>query len=184
MFQKGVGATLKVEIITASNQAALRVKNEPFPLVGKLDVVRLQNQWAYNIMFCPAAQVRWQTFPQEKYQLDEVVAQGFALGAFDGQKPVGLGIFVKQRSRFLYLADLKINGSYRGKGLGKQILTSSLLLAQKLGYGGIYTIAQDNNLNACLFYLNFGFEIGGLNTRTYDHSAQAGKSDVYFYFEF
>lgn len=179
-----MGATLKVEIITDSNQAALRVKNEPFPLVGKLDVVRLQNQWAYNIMFCPAAQVRWQTFPQENYQLDDVVAQGFALGAFDGQKPVGLGIFVKQAGKYLYLADLKINASYRGQELGTQILKSSLLLAQELGYVGIYTIAQDNNLNACLFYLNFGFEIGGLNTRIYDHSVQAGKADVYFYYEF
>ena len=38
-----------------------------------------------------------------------------------------------------------------------------------------------NNLNACLFYIGCGFEIGGLNTRVYEGTKQEGKSDIYFY---
>ncbi|HNX16683.1 MAG TPA: GNAT family N-acetyltransferase, partial [Bacilli bacterium] len=44
-----------------------------------------------------------------------------------------------------------------------------------------YTIAQDNNLSACLFYLNNGFRIGGLDTEIYKGTPQEGKSDIFFY---
>lgn len=49
------------------------------------------------------------------------------------------------------------------------------------GYQGVSTICQDNNLNAALFYLNSGFAIGGLDTRVYDGTKQAGKSDIFLY---
>ncbi|UTI85064.1 hypothetical protein NIT60_13990 [Mammaliicoccus sciuri] len=49
---------------------------------------------------------------------------------------------------------------------------------------GIYTIAQDNNLNANRFYLKYGFEIGGLNTKSYQFTQQKGKFDIYYYLDF
>lgn len=49
------------------------------------------------------------------------------------------------------------------------------------GTRGVSTICQDNNLNAALFYLNSGFAIGGLDTRVYDGTKQAGKSDIFLY---
>ena len=35
--------------------------------------------------------------------------------------------------------------------------------ARNQGMRGVYTIGQDNNLSACLFYLKQGFEIGGFD---------------------
>jgi len=54
-------------------------------------------------------------------------------------------------------------------------------IAKEEGYIGLYTIAQDNNLSACLFYLNNGFRIGGLDTEIYKGTPQEGKSDIFFY---
>jgi hypothetical protein len=47
----------------------------------------------------------------------------------------------------------------------------------------IYTIGQDNNLSACLFYIKSGFVIGGFNTHVYGGTNQANKSNIYFYLD-
>ncbi len=46
---------------------------------------------------------------------------------------------------------------------------------------GVYTIGQDNNLSACLFYLRNGFEIGGFDNRVYRGTGQEGKANILFY---
>ena len=48
---------------------------------------------------------------------------------------------------------------------------------------GLYTIGQDNNLNACLFYLSCGFQIGGFDNKVYKGTSQEGKSDILFYLD-
>ena len=53
--------------------------------------------------------------------------------------------------------------------------------ARKRGYIGLFTQAQDNNLNACLFYLKTGFTIGGFDNRVYRGTKQEGKADIIFY---
>jgi Acetyltransferase (GNAT) family. len=59
--------------------------------------------------------------------------------------------------------------------VGQQLLNAGLKIAQAHNYQGIYTIAQDNNLAACRFYLHCQFQIGGLNTREYFGTSQADK---------
>ena len=65
--------------------------------------------------------------------------------------------------------------------MGRRLITEGQKIAHEMGLIGQYTIGQDNNLNACLFYIGWGFEIGGLNTRVYEGTKQEGKSDIYFY---
>ena len=57
----------------------------------------------------------------------------------------------------------------------------SLKLAKELGYIGLYTICQDNNLGAATFYLKNHFVIGGFDNQIYRGTAQEGKSDILFY---
>ena len=61
------------------------------------------------------------------------------------------------------------------------LIEKSKQAAAEQGYLGIYTQGQDNNLGACLFYLNNGFVIGGLDTHVYNGTSQEGKSDILFY---
>ena len=56
-------------------------------------------------------------------------------------------------------------------------------IAREQEYRGLYTQGQDNNVGACLFYLHYGFRIGGLDTETYRHTRQEGKADILFYTE-
>ena len=83
----------------------------------------------------------------------------------------------------MYLYDLKVNKEFRRKGIAEELISSGLKLVRSLGYAGIYTIGQDNNLAACKFYLKQNFVIGGLNTNDYKHTKQEGKSNIYFYLD-
>ena len=85
--------------------------------------------------------------------------------------------------RYLYLEDLKVDRTLRGKGIGALLIGEAKKTALALGYRGLYTIGQDNNLAACLFYLKTGFRIGGLDTEVYKGTSQEGKADILFYLD-
>ena len=83
----------------------------------------------------------------------------------------------------MYLYDLKVNARYRGKGIAAMLMDRAGEIARERGYRGIYTQGQDDNLGACLFYIKYGFRIGGLDTEVYKGTAQEGKSDILFYLD-
>lgn len=69
----------------------------------------------------------------------------------------------------------------RGRHIGTLLIEQAKEIALQQGYRGIHTVGQDNNLAACLFYLQNGFVIGGLDTHIYRGTAQEGKKDIHFY---
>ncbi|MCM1523910.1 MAG: GNAT family N-acetyltransferase [Ruminococcus sp.] len=105
------------------------------------------------------------------------------MGAYDGDKCVGLAIMQHALMKYMYLYDLKVNRDHRGRQIGKMLINRSKNVALSEGYRGIYTQGQDNNLAACLFYLKNGFVIGGLDTHVYTGTSQEGKSDILFYLD-
>ncbi|MGO4942953.1 GNAT family N-acetyltransferase [Ruoffia tabacinasalis] len=170
---------MEYKLITKDEEAALNLPNEPFELYGKLVVSLNNKQWTYKEELFE--QVEEQTFPEENYIYEEIVEKGFAIGAFQDSKCVALAIFENHWNEYMYLADLKVTKEYRRFGHGQELIKQGFIEAQSLGYKGLFTIGQDNNLGACKFYLNQGFEIGGFNNRDYDFTQQEGKSDIYFY---
>ena len=103
------------------------------------------------------------------------------LGAYDGAQCIGLAVLRRDMFRYLYLDDLKVNAAYRSQGVGAKLITACMEEARSQGMRGVYTIGQDNNLSACLFYLKQGFAIGGFDNRCYDGTSQEGKANVCFY---
>lgn len=120
------------------------------------------------------------TFPDENYVFDEMEEYVF-LGAYENGECVGLAILVPVFNPCLFLYDLKVKKEMRGKGIGKLLIDESVRYARENHYTGLFTTGQDNNVNACLFYLACGFEIGGLDTAIYEGTKQSGKFDIYFY---
>lgn len=174
----------KIEIrqLTAQDAPALQLPNEPFALHGRMIVTRGAAAW--HAQFEETDSAATQTFPDEHYQFAEIAKNGFALGAFDQNKPVGLATYQEAFFKYLYLDDLKVNAAYRHQGIARRLIQEAAPAAKQRGYAGIYTVGQDNNIDACRFYLAAGFQIGGLNTRGYDHTQQEGKQDIYFYLDF
>lgn len=170
---------IEVKVITQSQKNDLFIKNEPFEIRGRMIVLRTKDEWQHEVALFDESTTM--TFPDEAYDYAELTKNGFCLGAYDGDQCVGLAIMQDDWMKYMYLHDLKVNSNYRKSGIGQKLIAESMRLAQERGYKGIYTIGQDNNLNACQFYLRSGFVIGGYNTMGYRHTAQEGKADIYFY---
>lgn len=169
---------IDIRKISESNQQDIFLPNEPFELRGRLIVSRVAEKWHYRKELTTPVEM---IFPDETYDYGEVTAKGFVLGAYLESTCVGLAIMEDDWMKHMYLADLKVSQLARRLGIGQKLITEAFRLAKERNYQGIYTIGQDNNLNACEFYLKVGFEIGGLNTRGYQYTAQEEKSDIYFY---
>lgn len=170
---------IEIRKLDQSMESDLRLKNEPFSMPGRFIPALQDGVWSYRTELY--AQPGEMAFPDEAYDFDELEKDSVMLGAYDGETCVGLAIYQKPFFRYLYLYDLKVSAAYRGKGVGRAFIAAGKALAREMGYVGIYTQAQDNNLNACLFYLKMGFVIGGFDNRLYDGTKQAGKADVLFY---
>lgn len=167
------------KIISKEEEEDLLLPNEPFQIFGQLIVTRSENEWAYKIKTFEHTDSM--VFPDENYSFETVNKNGFAIGAYTGEKCVGLAIFEYNWNKTLYLMDLKVTKDYRRKGIARELIRVGNDRAKQLEYEGIYTVAQDNNLAACQFYLRNGFTIGGFNTLDYRHTSQKDKADVYFY---
>ncbi len=80
-----------------------------------------------------------------------------ALGAFDGEKLVGIVHAVFHRSTWLpdttcYLQDLYVDNSQRGRGVGEALIEKVALLARDKNAGRLYWLTQENNATARRLY--------------------------------
>ena len=172
---------MEIRRIGREDRDALTLKNDPFSMPGRL-IPRLEKGvWSYEIEYFP--EERSMTFPDPGYDFDELSRDCVIFAAYEDGLCVGFAIYQKAMFRYLYLSDLEVSGAYRRKGVGRALLAAGKSLAKELGYRGLSVIAQDNNLNACRFYLSNGFAVGGFDNRVYDGTSQAGKADIILYYE-
>ena len=173
---------LEVRLIDKSHKGDINILNEPFEVFGRFVVSYTDGKWDYKVCPYPKKDVKEMTFPNENYDYDKMSDCSF-IGSYDGEKCVGLAILQPAPFKYIYLYDLKVCKAYRGQGVGKMLIDEAKKVALSRGYCGVYTIGQDNNVGACAFYIKNGFNIGGLDSRVYDHTPQQGKSDIYFYLD-
>lgn len=170
---------MEIRRLTKENAAELNLKNEPFAMPGKFIVERRAGMWCWRTELFENMETM--VFPDENYDFEELSGKGVLLGAYEDGKCIGIAILQDYWLKYMYLYDLKVSASARGRGAGKALIRAGLAAAKERGYLGLYTQAQDNNLNACLFYLKAGFEIGGFDDHVYNGTSQEGKADIIFY---
>lgn len=175
---------IEIKRIDESTKNDINISNEPFTLWGKMIPTYDGNKWAYKTEKFEESNVSEMVFPEENYDFYARQNECFFVGAHSGcGKCVGLALYKQDWLKYLYLEDLKVCKEYRGQGIGKLLLDEGKKIALENNYRGIFTVGQDNNLSACLFYIKSGFVIGGLNTQVYGGTNQANKSNIYFYLD-
>lgn len=172
---------IEIKVIDAAHSGDIQLPNEPFELWGRMIPFYREEQWGYTVEEKPSREITSMCFPQEQYDYEEMSANTTFIGAYDGEKCIGLAVMQDAFFKYWYLYDLKVNRAYRRQGVSTALLKKAMELAVQKRYRGIYTIGQDNNLSACLFYVNNGFHIGGLDTNVYKGTNQEGKADILFY---
>lgn len=174
---------MECRVIDREHSRDINIKNEPFSLYGKVIPTYLDGEWSYSIQTFPENEVVEMCFPDENYDYDELVKNHVFIGAYDGNTCVGLAIMADDMFKYMYLDDLKVSKEYRNQGIGKALLEKAMEVACERNYNGIYTIGQDNNVSACMFYLKAGFEIGGFDNRVYRGTSQEQKANIIFYLD-
>lgn len=174
---------ITVRIIEHNQKEDINIPNQPFKLYGLMLPSYDKEKWDYTVIRLPAENVTEMCFPDENYDYDKMAQNSIFVGAYEGNKCIGLAILQHHFLKYMYLYDLKVNADCRGKGVGKMLIEKTKEIAKAHGYRGIYTQGQDNNLGACLFYLKNGFVIGGLDTHVYKGTSQENKKDILFYLD-
>lgn len=156
-----------------------RLPNQPFQLWGRVIPTLQDGKWSYRVQ--KSNQIGEDCFPDEEY--DVTRDDRIFFGAYSEEQCVGLVVLRKEWYRYLYLDDLKVNADLRGHGIGGMLIEAAMEEAKALGLHGVYTICQDTNASACLFYLKHGFTIGGFDNRVYDGTKLEGTGNIIFYRE-
>lgn len=172
---------IDIRIIDIEHKQDINIPNEPFPLFGRMIPTYVDEQWNYSVEKFGMEQ--HMCFPDENYSYDDMAENSTFIGAYDNEKCIGLAIMQEGFLKYMYLYDLKVNRAYRQCGVGKALIEKAKTIAKEKGYAGIYTQGQDNNLGACLFYINAGFFIGGFDSNVYKWTKQEGKSNIIFYLD-
>lgn len=173
----------KIKIIDEKHKNDINIPNEPFALTGKMLPRYVDGKWSFDVVKFDDRNVKEMCFPDENYDFDEMKQNSVFIGAYKEEKCVGLAILQDAPFKFMYLYDLKVAKDYRHQGVAKLLLEKAKEVCKQKGYNGIYTQGQDNNLSACLFYIKFGFHIGGFDTDIYKGTKQEGKADIIFYLD-
>lgn len=167
---------IEIRKISVQNNDDANIPNQPFTLWGQMIPSLQDGKWDYcTVEFAEKTRMCFPDFP---YDVED---GGIYLGAYDGQTCIGVAVLRKAMFRYLYLEDLKVNEAYRGCGIGGMLIEAAMETAKEEKLQGVYTVGQDNNLSACLFYLRHGFQIGGFDNRSYRGTSQENKADIYFY---
>ncbi len=174
---------LEIKIIDDARKKDSTIKNENFPLWGRMLPSYEKKEWQYTICKFAPQDVSQMCFPDENYNYEEMSKNSVFIGAYENEKCIGLAIIQEAFFKYMYLYDLKVNQAYRKQGVANRLIEKAKEIACSKGYHGIYTQAQDNNLSACLFYVKTGFRIGGLDTEVYKGTSQEGKADIVFYLD-
>lgn len=172
---------IEVKIIDSAHKADVNIPNQPFALFGRMIPGYMDGRWSYSTELSDTTGEM--CFPDENYDYDEMKKDCVFIGAYEGGQCIGLAIMKQGFFKYMYLYDLKVNREYRRKSVGKQLIEKAKSVAVQQGYRGVYTVGQDNNAGACLFYVKNGFRIGGLDTEVYNGTSQEGKADILFYLD-
>lgn len=174
---------IEIRVIDKAHSKDINIPNEPFRLYGLLLPSYMDGKWNYQAEYFSEEEISEMCFPDENYDYEKMCKDHIFVGAYDGEICIGLAILRHNWNKYIYLYDLKVNVAYRKQGVGKLLIEKSKEIAHEQGYRGIYTQGQDNNLGACLFYLNNGFYIRGIDTWVYTGTKQEGKADILFYLD-
>lgn len=174
---------IEIRQINSACKADINIPNEPFTLFGRMEPSYANGRWSYRNVLYNAKDVTEMCFPDENYDYEAMKENHVFLGAYDGDKCIGLAILRDAWFKYMYLYDFKVSGAYRGQGVAQALIGKAKEVCKARGYNGLYTQGQDNNLGACKFYIKAGFRIGGLDTDVYKGTGQEGKSDILFYMD-
>ena len=95
-------------------------------------------------------------------------------------KPVGQIKMVPWWNKFTYIEELTVDTPFRGKGVGRALLTRAIEWAKEQHFPGVTLETQDNNVPACMLYEKCGFVLSGFDLYAYRNFPES-KAEIALY---
>jgi len=117
----------------------------------------------------------------EMRRYQQIVKQGTSIGAFDGDRLVGLAIAeLREWNRSLWVWEIGVDEKYRRKGIGRELVEALVQIGENLNLRVIVCETQNTNVTAIEFYKATGFEIDGIDLSYYtNEDATRGEVAIF-----
>src|SRR6266540_4380083 len=73
----------------------------------------------------------------------------------------------KNWNGYAYIDSIAVDSKFRNQGVGRALIKQAMEWAKTKDFPGVMLETQDNNVTACHFYENCGFELRGFDTHLY-----------------
>lgn len=159
-----------IEIVemTIANKNDLNKANQPFDIIGRLDIRFENGQWEYSEVLSDAASRKQYPNYDGAEAVDYIASMDrVAYFAYDGENCVGQILIAKTWNKYAHVEDISIAEAYRGQGIGSKLLVQAEVWVKANHLNALSLECQDNNVLASRFYKKNGFAIGGVNTELY-----------------
>ena len=100
---------ITIKIIDEARKADVNIKNEPFPLFGRMLPRYNDGEWSYSIERFEKANITEDCFPDENYDYEQLRENSIFIGAYDEERCVGLIILQQAFFQYMYLYDFKVS---------------------------------------------------------------------------
>ena len=173
---------LAIVRFTEQNLNLLPQPEQPIDVPGRF-IARFDGaRWSWAEELLPAP--RLYTYPDDMYDprayIDSDERAAF-LALEDGAR-IGSVRISRRWNRTAFVEDIKVDRAWRGRGVGTRLMDAAVEWGRAQGLYGVSLETQDWNLKACRFYMRYGFELGGVDTRLYDAFPQTrGERALFFY---
>lgn len=159
-----------IEIVemTEANKNDLNKANQPFDIIGRLDIRFENGKWEYSEVLSNA--VSRKQYPNyDGAEAEDYIdsSDRVAYFAYDGENCVGKILIAKTWNNYAHIEDISIAEVNRGQGIGTMLLAQAEKWAIANNLNALSLECQDNNVLASRFYQKNGFVIGGVNTELY-----------------
>jgi ribosomal protein S18 acetylase RimI-like enzyme len=93
---------------------------------------------------------------------DKTILLAYVDGAIGGEIRI-----CRNWNRYAYIEDIVVDVAYRRRGVGRALIQAAVEWAKDRRLPGVMLETQNNNVAACRFYQQCGFELGGFDRRLY-----------------
>lgn len=154
---------------------------QPFEIIGRLLPSYDGEKWTTTELLF--AEKKEKTYPDDSFDPMEYVEnpEKAAFLAMLGEECAGSIRVCRRWNGNALIEDLAVDRAFRRHGVGTMLMDAAVRWGKEKGFNGVSLETQDNNLAACRFYLQYGFELGGIDAKVYARPSYRGETALYFY---